>query len=181
MKRLYFVRHGQSEMNVSGHYSGRIETPLTSTGVSQAKATGKNLKQKNLKIDLIVCSPLSRAHHTAKLIAKELDYPKDKIQLNELFVERSFGDMEGVSWAKFMEKDMDDVKNAETVAELHDRAIKAFEYLNSLNESNVLVVSHGSIGRALYRVINGMPYHLEHDEKYRNSFRIANAEIIELI
>ncbi len=168
-------------MNVGGYYSGRIETPLTSTGVSQAKATGKNLKQKNLRIDLIVSSPLSRAHHTAELIAKELGYPKDKIQFNKLFVERSFGDMEGVSWAKFMEKDMDNVKNVETVAELHNRAMNALKYLNSLKEDNVLVVSHGSFGRALYRVVNKLPHHLEHDDKHRNSFRIGNAEIVELI
>jgi probable phosphoglycerate mutase len=185
VKRLYYVRHGETVLNVSGHWAGQIETPLTDTGIKQVKTTGKNLRAKSLKIDLIICSPLSRAYDSAKLIAQEIGCPIDKIQKNKLFIERSFGNMEGQSWDKFMEtktlKDMDDTIGAETVADLHARAEEAFSYLKSLKEDNILVVSHGSFGRALMRVINNLPHHLEYDDEHREKLRLANAEVFELI
>jgi probable phosphoglycerate mutase len=57
MKNIYFVRHGQSIMNVSGHYAGVTDTPLTDEGRNQAKVAGKNLKSEQIPIDIIVSSP----------------------------------------------------------------------------------------------------------------------------
>ncbi len=64
MKHLYFCRHGLSVLNKEGKWAGSTETPLTVEGRTQAKLAGKAAQ--NLKIDYIICSPLSRAHDTAK-------------------------------------------------------------------------------------------------------------------
>lgn len=84
-KRILFVRHGVTEMNIflgSSHYGspgfqdpGLWDTRLDARGVSQAEALNSRLLKgaatwatdKDAPIDLIVSSPLSRALHTASL------------------------------------------------------------------------------------------------------------------
>jgi broad specificity phosphatase PhoE len=181
MKRLFFVRHGQTHMNVSETFSGQIETLLTKEGQQQATQTGKRVKTTLPPIDVIICSPYKRTRHTAELIAKQLDYPIDKIETNPLFIERNFGILEGESAKDFLAThqyhELEKVAGVETLAQLHERAEQALEYLKSRPEDNILVVSHGSFGRALRRVVNQLPY--THELIKRTT--IENAEIIELI
>lgn len=156
-------------MNVEGKIAGSTETPLTEEGRNQAKNAGKKLKE--LKIDYIVCSPQSRTKETAEIIAKELGYPLDKIHFNDLFVERDYGPMEGAAWHPDLNVDgIADVESADT---LINRARLALNFLESLPEENILVVSHGSFGRALrHHILEDFPFSRKED-------RIANAEVHE--
>jgi probable phosphoglycerate mutase len=181
MKKLYFVRHGQTDTNVKELLSGNIEAILTEDGKAQATATGKTLHQNHGHIDLIICSTLQRAYDTACLIAKEIDYPIEKIQKNELFIERSFGVLEGASNEKYFKmggyKELDLVEGAETIAALQERAEKALEYVKTLPAENILIVSHGAFGRAIRRVVNGEPY----TNEYIGELKIIdNSKIVEL-
>ena len=181
MKRLFYVRHGETHMNVDGLLSGRTETSLTEKGIDQAKAAGKDLKQKLPHIDLIVCSPYERTYKTAKLIANEIGYPIEKIQKNDLFIERTFGVLEGTPGKDFLDKheyrEFDDVEGSETIEELQKRAEKAFKYLKTLKEDNILVVGHGAFARAIKRVVQGLP----HTHEYEVDTSIGNATIVELV
>ena len=80
MAILFLIRHGESEWNRAGRIQGQINSPLTDLGIGQAKAISsyfsKNLINQKLKI---YTSPLYRAIHTAEIIAKGINYPKDKI------------------------------------------------------------------------------------------------------
>jgi broad specificity phosphatase PhoE len=185
MKKVFIVRHAETFMNVKGVFSGRTETDLTNIGKQQATSTGKKLKQEVPKIDLIICSPYRRTYDTARLIAKEISYPEDKIIKNDLLVERGYGELEGKFGREFWEqrtfKELDNVPNAETVAEMAKRADKVLAMIRGIKQDNILVVTHGSIGRALIRVVKKIPHEHEYDEKHRLEFRIANAEIVELI
>jgi probable phosphoglycerate mutase len=166
MKNLYFIRHGQTETNVLGMWTGITETPLTPKGRQQAKAAGK--KAKKLDIDLIVASPLSRAHDTAKIVAKEIGYPVKDIKLSSLLIERHFGEAEGTVWRPDI--NIDDVADVESVDTLINRARLALEWIKTLEGQNVLVVSHGSLGRAMRYVL--LPEHT-----FDNSPRLENAVI----
>ncbi len=182
MKRLFYVRHGETDMNISATFSGRTEAILTDNGRLQATTSGKALVQKPLRIDYIICSPLVRTQETARLIAEQISFPIDSIELNELFIERHFGSLEGTPVKKFLEtpedyRKIDDIEGAETVEELQKRAEKALAYAKSIPADNVLIVSHGAFGRALRRVVQGLP----HTHEYEGIQWIANAEIIELI
>jgi broad specificity phosphatase PhoE len=182
MKRLYFVRHGQTDTNLAGLLSGDTEAILTDEGRALASATGKRLKAENIRINLIVCSPLLRAVETASLIAKEINYPIEQIIQNKLFKERFFGVLEGTSDFIYLHggkyKDLDSVEGAETVADLQKRAALALEYVKALPQENILIVGHGASGRALRRVVNGEP----HTNEYVGELKIiGNTEIIELI
>lgn len=167
-------------MNVERKFAGRSETPLTDVGRVQAREAGKRMKLILPKIDVIISSPSSRAHDTAKHIASELDYPHDEIELSELFYERNFGVLEGSYSPDFFAvrtyQDIDAVDGVETVEALHERARRALDYIHSRPEAAIVIVGHGSHGRALRRIVNNVPYH--DDEAIQ---QIGNAEIIELL
>lgn len=171
MKHLYYVRHGLSEMNKQGLWSGSLsDTPLTDEGREQAKNVGDELIANSITIDYIIASPLSRAHDTAKIIAKTIGYPVKNIETNPLFVERHFGQLEGKPWAPDL--DLDGISEIETSDTLLHRAERALNYLESLPYDNILVVAHGSIGRAIRQ-------HLFQDMPYSNyELRIPNASLI---
>lgn len=181
MKRLFYVRHGQTEMNAAKLLSGTIETPLTKDGEEQARIVGREIKATAPKIDLIICSPLERAYETAKLIAKEIDYPISKILKNELFVERTYGVLEGTSNKHFMKPgnyhELDDVEGSETIEQLQKRATQAFDFISKLDSDNILIVAHNAFGRALKRVTKNQP----HTQEYEKFEQIPNATIVELI
>lgn len=170
MKKLYFVRHGLSQFNVERRFAGTIDTPLTPEGRAQARIAAE--KAKKLNIDLIISSPLSRAYETAKIIATEINYPKDKIELNPLLAERDYGAIEGQLWAPDI--DMDGIADIETIDSLLARADEALNSLRQIMADNVLIVSHGSIGRAIR-------HHLLEDFPFTGPERLPNAEIIQWI
>ncbi len=169
MQKLYFVRHGLSVMNQIGYFSGRTETDLTNQGIKEAAEAGKILK--SYGINLIISSPLKRTVHTAQIIAQEISYPIDDIVLNELFIERDFGPLEGEAYIP----NLGNHPGVETVEHIIKRAVKALDYLNTLADfDNILVVSHGAMGRALRHVINK-------EIPYSNSPNFKNGQIVELI
>jgi broad specificity phosphatase PhoE len=181
MKKLFYVRHGETEMNAAGLLSGRIETPLTKKGIEQARQAGMELREKLPTVDLIICSPFERTYETAKLIAREIGYPTENIQKNDLFIERTFGVLEGTSAKDFLSvhayRDFDDVDGSETIKQLQQRATMAFNYLKKQKEDNILVVGHGAFARALKRVVVGLP----HTHEYEIDTSIGNATIVELL
>lgn len=157
-------------MNVQGLFAGHTDTPLTETGRKQAIKAGK--KAKDLGIDVIVSSPLSRALDTAKHVAEAIGYDAKNIVTHNLFMERFYGKMEGMPYAPNLRQE--DMKDAETTDDLLVRARKALDYLESLDADHILVVSHGAFGRALR-------HHAKKDFPFSRFEKIPNAEILELI
>lgn len=87
--RLWLVRHGETEANVAGLYSGHAPTPLTERGIAQAQSLSGLLR--NVPFDNVLCSELERARHTTQLILAEREVPvRNMPELNEMF----FGDWE---------------------------------------------------------------------------------------
>ena len=87
--RLWLVRHGETEANVAGLYSGHAPTPLTERGIAQAQTLGTLLR--NVPVDNVLCSELERARHTTQLILGDREVPvRNMPELNEMF----FGDWE---------------------------------------------------------------------------------------
>lgn len=164
MTHIYFIRHGLSELNVAGRVAGSTDTPLVNEGREQAKIAGRAARK--LGIEHIICSPLSRAHETAKIIAKEIGYPIDKIEVNPMFIERNFGEMEGQPYVPDI--NYDGIKDAEKLTDLLSRSEQAVKYLKTLPYSKIMVVSHGSTGRALrHHILPHQPFH--YPIKYNNA------------
>lgn len=81
MKRLYLIRHAKSSWEDSD--LSDIERPLNTRGKRDAPFMGKHLKEMKVSPDLIVSSPAKRALKTAKIIAKEIGFPKKDIETDE--------------------------------------------------------------------------------------------------
>ena len=78
MKKLFIIRHAKSDWGDEN--LDDFDRPLNEKGIKDCALIGKYLKQKNEKIDIILSSPALRAHTTAKLLAKELDFNKNITQ-----------------------------------------------------------------------------------------------------
>lgn len=94
MKRLYLLRHGQTEFNVKKLVQGRCDSPLTDLGRQQAGMAAAWLKAHNVVPDKVVSSPLGRAMDTARLVACELLGPDTAVEPCEGIIERSYGTFE---------------------------------------------------------------------------------------
>lgn len=83
--RLWLVRHGETEANVAGLYSGHAPTPLTERGIAQAQTLSTLLR--DVPVDNVLCSELERARHTTQLILGDREIPvRNMPELNEMFL-----------------------------------------------------------------------------------------------
>jgi broad specificity phosphatase PhoE len=91
-RRLYLVRHGETDWNVEDRIQGLTDNPLNANGRAQAEAVSRYLA--NEPLDLITSSSLQRASDTADAIAKRHPGTRREPGL-PAFVEMSFGEYEG--------------------------------------------------------------------------------------
>ena len=84
MKHLLLVRHAKSSWKDES--LADRERPLAGRGKRAAKALGVYLEQRDLAIDLVLCSPARRARDTWSLVAKELSRPPAKRKENALYL-----------------------------------------------------------------------------------------------
>jgi phosphohistidine phosphatase len=77
MKTLYLLRHAKSSWSFD-ELSDQ-ERPLNDRGRDDAPAMGQALAKRRICPDLVVSSPAVRAMSTAVLVAREMQYPHEKI------------------------------------------------------------------------------------------------------
>lgn len=94
MKKLYLLRHGQTEFNVKKLVQGRCDSPLTDLGRQQAAKAAAWLKAHDVVPEKVVSSPLGRAMDTASLVAAELLGPDAAVEPCEGIIERCYGTFE---------------------------------------------------------------------------------------
>lgn len=166
MRRLYYMRHGESRINTGDVWGDRqgstYDLGLTELGRSQVKSGAIKTKESGMRPDVIICSPLQRTRETAAIVADVLGYPQAAIEYSELFLEVQVGELEGTSYSAFVNSysyaDFDKFNGAETIEALQQRAAQALSYIQSRPEETVLVISHSCFGRAFRRVIENRPY-----------------------
>ena len=82
--KVYIIRHGEVPHNALKQYNNENED-LTKKGIKQAEELREKIK--TIDYDIVICSPLIRAKHTAKIInVKE----KEIIIFNSHFIVRVF-------------------------------------------------------------------------------------------
>ncbi|HEY8886387.1 MAG TPA: histidine phosphatase family protein [Candidatus Microsaccharimonas sp.] len=170
---LYFIRHGESTSNYGDLITGQQDVPLTELGRDQARTAGQSILAAGLKMDHIICSSLIRAHDTAKLIAYEINFPLDQIEVNDLVIERSFGTLEGKPKGDSATMTDEYIKECggELDPQIRERAQQLLDSLKD-TQGNVLVVSHTGFGRRLRAVVEGI--------STQESQNFKNAELTDL-
>jgi broad specificity phosphatase PhoE len=149
MKNIYFVRHGQSEGNALRVYQS-ASIPLSELGHEQAQQIASRFN--NISADLLISSPYVRAYETAEYISKTVNLPIEK---NELFRERKRPSIQEERSKELEElKAIDKViadnweisdyrhSDEENFEDLKQRAKKAFEFIESREEDNIIIVTH---------------------------------------
>lgn len=92
-KRLYLLRHGQTEWNLQGLLQGGgYDIPLNSQGRQQARSVSFELSR--IPLDTVVSSHLVRAKQTADTLYSK--HPSASRLVRSEFSEMSFGEFEGV-------------------------------------------------------------------------------------
>lgn len=150
MKTIYFVRHGESEMNVGDAWIGD-NTVLTKKGKKQAKHIASRCE--NLSIEVVISSTIKRADETAEIIKNKLKKP---LEYSNLFSERKWpseqvGLLKNNKKAKEIHRLVHDnfcnfkfrYSDEENFNDLKKRVKKALAFLESRSEKNILVVTHG--------------------------------------
>lgn len=168
------VRHGLTELNRDKRVGGRIDLPLIDEGRRQAQEARRGFD--GTLFDVIVSSPLGRALDTAEIVT---GWPPERIEIDELCTERSFGEMEGIDPADVAAR-FPHVKylriehigyslnppGGESFDALHERAHRFRDaLLERHGGKRILVFSHQNFMQQLHGVLRGMdPYEsLEHD------------------
>ena len=153
MPQLFFIRHGQTEANVKGILTGRLETNLTQKGIDDAIALSKELTE---EFDYYYCSPLTRTHQTLRAIKGDVDFIID-----ERITEVSSGDWQGKLKSELPEVEYDLYKkgqlnppNGESLEDVDKRIILFLEDMFSKYKSDekILVVTHNAFMRNLKRM-----------------------------
>ncbi len=89
---LHTLRHGLTELNRSKRTGGRLDAPLLDEGRQQAEEARGSFD--GTPIDVVICSSLQRAVETAQIVT---GWRRDKMIVDDLAIERSFGEMEGLT------------------------------------------------------------------------------------
>lgn len=153
MPQLYFIRHGQTEANVKGILTGRLETNLTQKGIDDAATLSKELKE---DFDYYYCSPLTRTHQTLRAIKGDVDFIID-----ERITEVSSGDWQGKLKSELPEREYDLYKkgllnppNGESLEDVDKRAKSFLEDMFSKykDDEKILIVTHNAFMRNLKRM-----------------------------
>ena len=150
--KLWLLRHGETEWSRSGQYTGLTDLPLTQVGEDQARSAQAALA--GVDFDLVLTSPLQRAHRTAILAG----FPEAIVEPNA--VEWDYGDYEGVDSAVVRAENPgyliwdNGVPNGETLEQVGERADRIVSRALAItredgNPANVLLVAHGHFLRIM--------------------------------
>lgn len=94
-RRLWLVRHGETEGQSSVRFHGRNDVRLSDEGRAQIRALAPWLH--GVAFARVVHSPLQRAAETARMLAAACGLPPELLAADERLREISFGDCEGMT------------------------------------------------------------------------------------
>ena len=173
MGHFYFVRHGESLWNVENKICGATDIDLTEKGFQQAEQAAENILRQELKINMILSSPLKRAYHTAQVISERTGIP---LKAEPRLTEQNFGKWEGTA------RDGEDFRIAKThfieswdggesMLKTTHRVYSLLDEITSQEETVYLLAAHNGLARIIQSYFHDMS-----NEEFA-AFGIGNCEI----
>lgn len=185
MAYLVLVRHGQSEWNALGLWTGQEDVALTEQGRAEARAAAEHLK--DLTLHKAYVSNHTRAQDTLEEIKNALQHTTLETTRHDALNERHYGDYQGKNKWDIKDTIGEDafmklrrswdypVPNGETLKDVHTRVLPYYEetILNDLKEGkNIIVSAHGNSLRALMK-------HLEEiEDENVHEVEIGTGEVV---
>ena len=168
MAKLILVRHGESEWNEKGLWTGLTDIGLTEKGKEEGKSAGEKLK--GFTIDFAFTSVLRRSKQTLDEIKGVLGIDVPTFE-NQALNERDYGIYTGKNkWE--IKKEIGDeqfhkirrgwdvpIENGESLKDVYNRVVPYYEseILPKLkNGKNILISAHGNSLRALVKYLENL-------------------------
>lgn len=162
---LVISRHGESEWNLLGKWTGLTDVSITEKGAADSRKVGELLR--GYKFDAVYTSSLKRTIETLIAHLESMEHDGDIPHITHPAInERDYGELTGMNKWEVKEKVGEEefngirrgwnhpVPGGETLKDVHDRAVPYFdsEILPRLQKGeNILMVSHGNTIRALMK------------------------------
>lgn len=169
MAHLILVRHGKSEWNEKGLWTGFQDVSLAQAGIKEAQDAGAAIK--DIHIDLAFTSALKRAQETLDEILKTTGQTDIPIIKDAALNERDYGEMTGKNkweikeqygeeqFLKWRREWNEPIPGGETLKDVYERVVPYYKenILPSLKDGkNVLIAAHGNSLRALVKYLENI-------------------------
>ncbi len=189
MSYLIIIRHGKSEWNALGLWTGWKDVSLIKEGQEEAKRTGMQLQ--NISIHKAYSSNLKRAKETLEIIKNTLKITDLPTIADQSLNERNYGIFTGknkwqvktevgeIEFKKIRRSWNYPISEGETLEDVYQRVVPYYE--NNIqpdlkNGNNVIVVAHGNSLRALIKYLEN----LNEDEIFNLEMGTAEAYIYQI-
>ena len=153
---IYFVRHGQTDWNITWKLQGRADIPINAEGRRQAAALRARLA--GVKLDAAYVSPLCRAQQTAHILLCGTNVP---VYTQPALAERDFGAYEGLrkedfDFEAFWPPEVPcPAPGAEPAGEFYAR-VQGFLRALGRGPGAVLLVAHGGVSIPVQMFARGL-------------------------
>lgn len=174
IKRIIFIRSGETDWNRIGRWQGWVASPLNDHGVRQVTKLASFLR--NIGIGAIYSSDLQRARDTVNVILNVIDVP---VHYESRLRERSIGGWQGMNvdelkaWypqqfeALQNDKENYRIEGGESLADVYERMKAAFDdILKQDAAETIAIISHTASSR---RLLTGLISEFDYEQKIRNS------------
>lgn len=104
MKKIVFIRHGESVWNKKNLFTGWTDVDLTEKGIADARYAGKTLRQEGFSFDIAYTSSLKRAIKTLHNVLETMDLLWIAEYKTWVLNERHYGALQGLNKAETAEK-----------------------------------------------------------------------------
>ncbi|MDO4781117.1 MAG: 2,3-diphosphoglycerate-dependent phosphoglycerate mutase [Candidatus Saccharibacteria bacterium] len=167
---LVISRHGESEWNVLGKWTGWTDVGLTEKGVADTVRLGALLK--DIQFDGAYTSALKRTHQTLDVLLEGAGIAELPVVRAAELNERDYGDLTGKNKWEVKDEIGEEAFNGirrgwdypvpggETLKDVYHRVLPYFEreVLPRLQAGeNILLVAHGNSIRALMKYLDQIP------------------------
>lgn len=167
--KLVLVRHGESEWNLLGKWTGWTDVSLTAKGAADARKMGELLT--DISFNDIYTSKLKRSIETMENLLQTQGQSGANYEAVQALNERDYGEYTGLNKWDVKAKVGEDKFNAirrnfdepipggETLHMVYDRVVpwyKSVALPQLLAGDNVLIVAHGNSIRALVKYIESI-------------------------
>lgn len=181
MKKIYLIRHAQSEANAAidlDNPTFYYDAKITTLGKKQAIETRNILK--DINFDLLISSPLRRTLQTFSLIFPEpisntivlslvrehldhsCDVGRQPAILKYEFPQFDFSQLKNFWWNNNIPINENKI-NKELIKDLDIRVSKFKEWINNRQEQKIAVVGHGTfLSRIIHRHLDNCEFDIWH-------------------
>ncbi len=181
MTRIYLIRHCEASGNKDRTFQGHSDGLPTDNGRAQLESLSARMK--DIPLDAIYSSPLTRARETAEAVNRHFNYTIT--QRNDL-MEINGGVWEGKKWSELPSLYPEDShnwslepwnfhpENGESMTEVFIRIYNAVLSVVKENRGKtVAVVSHGCAIRTLMCAVKGMPIEMLNDVEWCDNTAVS--------